>query len=116
MPFELAAAGISSYRVERSRLDQVQVDVAGNVVEIAWAERDWLLEKIAGVSGFESVVAKFEAVGASRPVDLDFDERARLRAPLEFWCGELTDGLVRLLEALMLAAPGGQVGTPRVEA
>ena len=68
--------------MDRSRLDRVQVDVAGNVVEITWAERDWLLNKINAVSGFESIVAKFEAVGASRPVKLDFDERARLRAPL----------------------------------
>ena len=71
--------------MERSRLDQVYVDVAGTLVEIAWAERDWLLEKIRVVSGFETIVAQFEAVGASRPVELDFDERARLRAPLEFW-------------------------------
>jgi hypothetical protein len=101
--------------VESSRLDQVQVNVAGNVVEIAWAERDWLLEKIALVSGFESILTKFEAVGASRPVELDFDERARLRAPLEFW-RELPDGLVRLLDALVRAAPGRDVGTPRIEA
>ena len=86
------------------------------IVEIAWAERDWLLAKIAVVSGFESVVAKFEAVGASRPVELDFDERARLRAPLEFWEHELTDGLVRLLDALVRAAPDGHVGTPRFPA
>jgi hypothetical protein len=90
--------------MERSRLDQVHVDVAGDIVEIAWAERDWLLEKIRGVDGFETIVQKFDAVGASRPVDLDFDERARLRAPLEFW-GELPDGLVRLLDALVQAAP-----------
>ena len=102
--------------MERSRLDQIRVDVAGNVVEITWAERAWLLEKIAVVSGFESIVAKFEAVGASRPVELDFDERARLRAPLEFWEHQLTDGLVRLLDAFVRVAPGGDVGTPRFEA
>ena len=97
--------------MEGSRLDQVRVDVAGHVVEIAWAERDWLLAKIAAVAGFESIIEKFEAVGESRPVELNFDERARLSAPLEFWEHELPDGLVRLLEALMRAAPGGHVGT-----
>ena len=102
--------------MERSRFDQIRVDVAGNVVEITSAERDWLLNKIGVVSGFESIVAKFEAVGASRPVELDFDERARLRAPLEFWEHQLTDGLVRLLDALVRVAPGGDVGTPRFEA
>jgi hypothetical protein len=102
--------------VEAGRLDQVRINVQWEIVEIAWAERDWLLEKIAVVSGFESIVAKFKAVGASRPVDLDFDERARLRAPLEFWEQHLTDGLARLLDALVRTAPGGHVGTPALEA
>jgi hypothetical protein len=30
--------------MEAGRLDQLRVDVAGHVVEIAWAERDWLSE------------------------------------------------------------------------
>ena len=93
-------------------LDRVRIDVAGQVVEITWDERHALLEKINAVAGFETIVAKFHAVGASRPVVLDFDERARLRAPLEFWKRELTDGLARLLDALLRAAPGGHVGAP----
>lgn len=97
--------------MQASRLDQVRVDVAGNVVEISWAERDWLLEKIATVAGFASIIEKFEAVGASMPAELNFDERARLRAPLEFWEHDLTTGLTRLLIALVCAAPGGHVGT-----
>jgi hypothetical protein len=91
--------------MERSRLDQVHVDVAGNVVEIAWVEREWLLRKIETVAGFETIVAQFIAVGASRLVELDFEERARLRAALEVWERELIDGLVRLLDALVQAAP-----------
>jgi hypothetical protein len=91
--------------MERSRLDQVYVDVAGTLVEITWAERNWLLEKIRNVNGFETIDAQFEAVGASRPVELDFDERARLRAALEVWERELTDGLTQLLDALVQAAP-----------
>ena len=95
--------------MEESRTDQARVDVAGNVVEISWAERDWLLAKIRVVAGFETIVEKFEAVGPSKPVVLDFDERARLRAPLEFW-GELPDGFAHLLDALVRAATGGHVG------
>jgi hypothetical protein len=92
--------------MERSRLDQVHVDVAGNLVEIAWAaEREWLLRKVETVAGFETIDAQFEAVGASRPVELDFDERAGLRAALEVWERELTDGLTQLLDALVQAAP-----------
>ena len=102
--------------VEGNLSDGLRVDVAGDVVEIAWAERDWLLKKIRVVSGFQTIVGKFEAVGASGPVKLDFDERARLRAPLEFWERELPDGLVRLLAALIQAAPGGHLSTPGFEA
>jgi hypothetical protein len=97
--------------MEQSRLDRVRISVSWwAIVEISWAERNWLLEKIRNVNGFETIVAQFEAVGAGMPVELDFDERARLRAPLEFW-GELPDGLERLLDALVQAAPGGHADT-----
>ena len=96
--------------MEASRLDRVRIDVQGNIVEISWDERRWLLGKIAVVHGYESIVAKFHSVGgASRPVELDFDECARLRAPLEFWQPQLTDGLARLLAALVDAAPHAAV-------
>jgi hypothetical protein len=78
----------------------VQIDVAGNIVEIAWA-------------GYEAIVGKFEAAGASRPVSLFESELRRLRAPLEFWnhAHELTDGLARLLAALVQADSDGQADT-----
>ena len=93
--------------MQASRLDRIRIDIRGNVVEISWAERDWLLAKIALAAGFESIIAKFHAVDPSWPVKLDFDERARLRAPLEFWEPELTDGLAGLLAALVRVAPTG---------
>ena len=95
--------------MEASRLDQVRIDVKADVIEISWDERNWLLHKIEVVAGYESIVAKLHAVGASRPVELDFDERARIRAPLEFWQPELTDGLAGLLAALVDAAPHAAV-------
>jgi hypothetical protein len=93
--------------MERSRLDRVRINVQWEIVEIAWAERDWLLRRLIALAGFETIIAKFEAVGASRPVELDFDERARLRGALEFWnqTRELQHGLTRLLAALVQAAP-----------
>ena len=101
---------MGSPTVEASRLDRIRIDVQGNVVEISWDERRWLLGKIAVVHGYESIVAQFHAVvAANRPVELDFDECARLRAPLEFWASELTDGLARLLAALVDAAPHAAV-------
>jgi len=103
--------------MEASRLDRVQIDVAGNIVEITWDERDALLEKLRGVAGSDAVIAKFEAVGASRPVELEDGERGHLRVALEFWEGVsvLPDGIACLLAALVQADPGGHVATGFVD-
>jgi hypothetical protein len=51
-------------------------------------------------------------VGASRPVELDDEQRSHLRVTLELWgVSVLPDGLARLLVALVQADPGGDVGT-----
>ena len=98
--------------MEVSRLDRVQVAVADEIVEIRWAERDALLEKLETIAGCDTIVEKFEAVGASRPVHLDDEQRSRLRVALELWgVSVLPDGLARLLIALVRADPGGHVGT-----
>ena len=39
--------------------------------------RDALLRKLLAVAGFDAVIAKFEAVGASRPVYLLWPSRSR---------------------------------------
>jgi hypothetical protein len=94
------------------RLDRVQVDVSGEIVEISWGERDALLEKLETIAGCDAIVEKFDAVGASRPVQLDDEQRSRLRVALELWgVSVLPDGLARLLIALVRADPGGRVGT-----
>ncbi|SRR6266849_10831661 len=103
--------------MEASRLDRVQVDVAGEIVEITWDERDALLRKIIPVAGCEAIVEKFEAVGATRPVELEDGERGHLRVALEFWEGVsvLPDGIACLLAALVQADPGGHVATGFVD-
>lgn len=105
--------------MEAGRLDRVYVDVAGESVEISWDERDELLERIRIVAGDETIVGKIEAVGASRPVELDEGERARLRTGLELWeaiaVSNLPEGIARLLAALVRTDPGGHVGTPHFE-
>ena len=99
-----------------SRLDRVQVDVAGEIVEISWDERDTLLERLERIAGCETIVETFEAVGASRPVQLDDEQRSRLRVTLELWgITVIPDGLMRLLMALVRADPGGEVGTAFVD-
>jgi hypothetical protein len=97
------------------RLDRAHVDVAGEIVAITWDERERLIEKLRGVAGSGPVIARFEAVGVSKPVGLDDAERTYLRVALEVWDGanELPagDGIVHLLVALVRADPGGHVGT-----
>jgi hypothetical protein len=91
--------------VEASRLDQVHVDAAGEIVVISWHERDVLLEELAWVAETKTIRVKFEAVVASRPVELDDDERARLRTALDDW-GEdrlQPEGIARLHAALVRA-------------
>jgi hypothetical protein len=98
------------------RLDRVQVDVAEEIVEISWDERDMLLEKLETVAGCDTIVEKFEAVGASRPAHLNDEQRLHLRVALELWgVSVLPDGLTRLLVALVRADPGGHVGTASFE-
>jgi hypothetical protein len=75
-------------------------------------QRDALLEKLESIAGCDTIVEKFDAVGASRPVQLDDEQRSRLRVALELWgVSVLPDGLARLLIALVRADPGGRVGT-----
>jgi hypothetical protein len=91
--------------MEKSRLDRVQIDVAGRIVEISWGERDALIGKLRLITGFETIIDKFKAVGASRPVELDAGERADLRTVLELWgVRVMPAGLARLLMALVRAA------------
>ena len=86
--------------MEGSRLDRVHIEVAENLVEITWEERDRLLEKLRTVAGCETIIERFWAVGASLPVELNDEQRSRLRVALELWgVSVLPDGLARLLIA-----------------
>ena len=94
-----------------SRPDAVRVEVAANLVEISPDERDRLLQKLRVVSGFDAIIAKFEAAGLSTSVHLDLAERFRLRIALEVWeynTDELPDGIARLLDALVKTDTGGR--------
>jgi hypothetical protein len=95
--------------MEASRLDRVQIDVAGEIITISWDERDVLLEELAFAEGTKSIRERFEAVGASQPVELDALQRARLRVALDDW-GEdrlQPEGIARLHATLGRAAADG---------
>jgi hypothetical protein len=91
--------------MEASRLDQVPIDVAGNIVQISWAERDLLLLELAMAADTKTIRVKLEAVGTSRPVELDADDRAHLRKALDEWGSDRLQsyGIARLHAALIQA-------------
>jgi hypothetical protein len=91
-------------------LDKVQVDVAGEIVELTWAEQETLLAKLRFIPGGDPIIDRFLAVDARpRPVDLNEEQRSRLRVTLELWgVRVMPDGLSRLLVALVRADKGGQ--------
>jgi hypothetical protein len=95
--------------VEASRLDRVRVDVAGEIVHITRDDRDVLLEELAFAADTKPIRVKFEAVGASRPVELDAEDRARLRTALDDWGSDRLqpEGIARLHTALRRADAGG---------
>ena len=85
-------------------LDRVHVDVAGEIVEISWSERDVLLEELAFAEGTKSIRERFET-GASGPIELDAEQQARLRTALDEWGSDRLqpEGIARLHAALRLA-------------
>jgi hypothetical protein len=97
--------------VQAARLDRVRISVKGEIVGITWDERDLLLDAFSDISGCETIIERFWAVGASWPVELDNEQRLRIRLTLERWgVSVLPDGLARLLLALVRADPSGGVG------
>jgi hypothetical protein len=80
---------------------RVLIRLPDELVEITSDERDAILEELVFVADSKSMREKFE-VGANRPVTLDVEERARLRAALADWDSEiwLPEGIEGLLEAL----------------
>jgi hypothetical protein len=95
--------------MEAGRLDRVRVNVAGEVVTISWHERDVLLEELAFAEGTKPIRERFEAVGASRPVELDAEERVGLRTALDDWGSDRLqpEGLRHLHAALRRADARG---------
>ncbi len=80
---------------------RVLIRLPDELVEITSDERDAILEALVYVADSKSIREKFE-IGANRPVTLDKEERACLRAALADWDSEvwLPEGIAALLEAL----------------
>jgi hypothetical protein len=68
----------------RERLNRVEIEVAeGRTVSVPWALRDWLVLKLHGIQGTQSIRDALTAVGASRPVVLMESDRIWLSGYLE---------------------------------
>lgn len=91
--------------MEAGGLDRVQVDIAGEIVVISGDDRDVLLAELAFAEGTKSIRERFEAIGASRPVELDAEQRTRLRTALDDWGEDRLQpkGIARLHAALARA-------------
>ena len=94
--------------MEASRLIGVRINLPGEQVEITQQERDALLEELCFVAHCKPIRERFETVGASRPVELADEQRAKLQAVLEGWgtAMMLPEGIRRLLAALTRSGSG----------
>lgn len=77
-----------------SRLDRVVVETFRGPIELPWASRAALLTELRRLDSTAGIVAAFEAVGATRPVELTVEQRAELAGLLNFWMNQVqVDGL-----------------------
>jgi hypothetical protein len=71
------------------RLNRVHVTIRRGVVVIPWESRDQLLDQLRLLDDTKPIVAAFEAVGASRPVELDPAANAVLVEVIDLWMRNL---------------------------
>lgn len=67
------------------RIDTITVALDGGDIALRWDTRQTLMARLQHVSESSSLRAMFEAVGASRPVELNPAQRATLLGVLEEW-------------------------------
>lgn len=67
------------------RLDQITVALNRGDVALTWEARQALMARLQHVHDSSSLRATFEAVGATRPVELNPAQRATLLGLLEEW-------------------------------
>lgn len=88
-----------------SRLDIVNVQLGREAVELPWASREALLARLRAVESTDAIVRAIEAVGTSRPVTLNAEQKPVVLGVVEAWFEEvdlagLPAGIVELRNAL----------------
>ena len=66
-------------------LDQITVALRRGDITLAWDTRQTLIDRLQHVHDSSSLRATFDAVGATRPVELNPAQRATLLGLLEEW-------------------------------
>lgn len=70
------------------RLDRITVTVPDGDVSVSWATREELMRLLAQRDDTAAIRSRFDAVGASRPVELTREERVALRDLIGEWLYE----------------------------
>ena len=89
------------------RPDSVTISLSRGDVTLAWSTRQALMRRLQHVQSTARIRSSFDAVGASRPVELNPGQRTALLLMLEAWSLDLDDdqpmpdGLVLLRNALI---------------
>ena len=75
------------------RLDRIHFDVGGRQVEMPWSVGQELKTRALKSPSTQSIAAKMDAVGASRPVEVLDDEMLALIELLEHWTRNADEAL-----------------------
>jgi hypothetical protein len=78
------------------RLDRVVIAYAGARVTLPWASRDELLSEINHLENLKDIRHAFEAVGASRPVELTREQAILLIDTINLWSNKVSIAQLQL--------------------
>jgi hypothetical protein len=90
-----------------ARLNQMTVKTSRDVVTLPWQSRDDLLREIRHLDSAREIVAAFEAVGATRPVEISTADQSLLVQAIDVWMSNaggpdaLPPGIFALRNALL---------------
>ena len=69
--------------------ERVMIATSRDDVLLPWESRQELLRQIRGLESARSTIDAFEAVGTSRPVTLETDEKGLLVEAINLWAGNV---------------------------
>jgi len=88
-------------------IHHVQIALSHQTITIPWESRDALLRRLRRVESLADVAREFEAVGTSRPVKLNREQKDGLLGLIAVWADEvggysgLPEGVAKLWHGLV---------------